>query len=118
MTSPTKNSAEKGTLSLINQVQKAWFSIRYYLSSSNQENIHTYLTLFDTQIKPILLDTCEAWSETIKSNFDGTTLLTRKKLEKFQIIIFKNLLEVSKSTSNISISLELANNVVHALTNN
>ena len=34
-------STEKGTSSLINQAQKAWFSIRYYLSSSNQKYINT-----------------------------------------------------------------------------
>ena len=100
-------STEKGTSSLINQAQKAWFSIRYYLSSSIHKNINTYLTLFDTQIKPILLYACEAWSETIKGNIDDKTLLTKNKLEKFQINIFKNLLGVSKSTSNISILLEL-----------
>ena len=100
-------STEKGTSNLINQAQKAWFSIRYYLASSNQKNINTYLTLFDTQIKPIVLYACEAWSETIKGNIDDATLLTKNKLEQFQIKIFKNLLGVSRTTSNISILLEL-----------
>ena len=100
-------STEKGTSNLINQAQKAWFSIRYYLSSSRQKNICTYLTLFDTQIKPILLYACEAWAETIKGNFDDVTLLTKNKLEKFQIKTYKNLLGVSRTTSNISILLEL-----------
>ena len=100
-------STEKGISNLINQAQKAWFSIRYYLSSSNQKNINTYLTLFDTQIKPIILYACEAWSETIKGNIDDATLLTKNKLEQFQIKIFKNLLGVSRTTSNISILLEL-----------
>ena len=81
-------STEKGISNLINQAQKAWFSIRYYLSSSNQKNINTYLTLFDTQIKPIILYACEAWSETIKGNIDDATLLTKNKLEQFQIKIF------------------------------
>ena len=92
---------------MINQAQKAWFSIRYYLSFSRQKNIHTYLTLFDTQIKPILLYACEAWAETIKGNIDDVTLLTKNKLEKFQTKIFKGLLGVSRNTSNISILLEL-----------
>ena len=43
----------------------------------------------------------------IKGNIDDTTLLTKNKVEKFQINIFKNLLGVSKSTSNMSILLEL-----------
>ena len=70
-------------------------------------NINPYLTLFDTQIKPILLYAWEAWSVIIKGNIDDTTLLTKNKLEKCQINIFKNLLGVSKSTSKITILLEL-----------
>ena len=71
------------TPDLPKRAQQASFSIRYYLSSSNQKNIYTYLTtLFDTHIKPILLYACEAWSETIKGNIDDTTLLTKNKLEK------------------------------------
>ena len=100
-------STEKGTSNLINQAQKAWFSIRFYLSSSNKKNINTYLTLFDTQIKPIILYACEAWSDTIKGSIDDTSLLSKNKLEKFQIKVFKTLLGVSKTTSNISILLEL-----------
>ena len=42
-----------------------------------RKNIDTYLTLFNTQIKPILLYACEGWSETIKGNIDDTTLLTK-----------------------------------------
>ena len=60
------SSTEKGISNLINQAQKAWFSIRYYLSSSTQKTIKTYLTLFDTQVKPIILYACEAWSEQLK----------------------------------------------------
>ena len=100
-------STEKGISNLINQAQKAWFSIKYYLSSSKQKTIKTYLTLFDTQIKPIILYACEAWSESIKGNIDEITLLTKNKLEKFQIKIFKGLLGVSRTTSNISLLLEL-----------
>ena len=46
---------------LINQVKKALSSIQYYLSSSRNKNIETYLMLFDSQIKPIMLYACEAW---------------------------------------------------------
>ena len=100
-------STEKGISNLINQAQKAWFSIRYYLSSSTQKTIKTYLTLFDTQVKPIILYACEAWSESIKGNIDDITLFTKNKLEKFQIKNFKGLLGVSRTTSNISLLLEL-----------
>ena len=54
-----------------------------------------------------MLYACEAWAETIKGNFDDVTLLTKNKLEKFQIKTYKNLLGVSRTTSNISILLEL-----------
>ena len=35
-----------GVRNLIKHAQKAWFSIKYYLSSSKNKNIDTYLTLF------------------------------------------------------------------------
>ena len=100
-------STEKGISNLINQAQKAWFSIKYYLSTSKKKTIKTYLTLFDTQVKPIILYACEAWSESIKGNIDDITLFTKNKLEKFQIKCFKGLLGVSRTTSNISLLLEL-----------
>ena len=77
-----------GVRNLINQAQKAWYSIKYYLSSSKNKNIDTYLTRFDTQIKPILSYACEAWADSMKANIDDVTLLTRNKLEIFQISIF------------------------------
>ena len=96
-----------GVRNLINQAQKAWFSIKYYLSSSKNKNIDAYLTLFDTQIKPILLYACEAWADSMKANIDDVTLLTRNKLEIFQICIFKQILGVSRKTTNLAILLEL-----------
>ena len=96
-----------GVTNLINQAQKAWFSIKYYLSSSKHKNINTYLTLFDTQIKPIILYACEAWADSIKGNIDDVTLLTKNKLETFQISIFKQLLGVSRKTTNLAMLLEL-----------
>ena len=51
-----------GITNLINQAKKAWFAIRSYLSSSKNKNIKTY-TLFDSQIKPIVLYACEAWAD-------------------------------------------------------
>ena len=96
-----------GVRNLINQAQKAWFSIKYYLSSSKNKNIDTYLTLFDTQINPILLYACEAWADSMKANIDDVTLLTRNKLEIFQISISKQILGVSRKTTNLAILLEL-----------
>ena len=96
-----------GVRNLINQAQKAWFSIKYYLSSSKNKNIDTYLTLFDTQIKPILLYACEAWADSMKANIDDVTLLTRNKLEIFQISIFKQIHGVSTKNTNLAILFEL-----------
>ena len=101
-------STEKGTSSLINQAQKAWFSIKYYLSFSNQKNINTYYP-FDTQIKSILLYTCEAWSETIKGNIDDTTLLTKNKTRVSRSL---------KILSKISILLELGRYQITSYTQN
>ena len=97
-----------GVRNLINQAQKAWFSVKYYLSSSKNKNIDTYLTLFDTQIKPILLYACAcAWADSMEANIDNVTLLTRNKLEIFQISIFKQILGVSRKNTNLTILLEL-----------
>ena len=100
-------SPTNGIQTLINQAQKAWYTIQYYLSSSKEKPIKTYLTLFDAKIKPILLYACEAWAETIKNDFDSTSFLTRNKVEHFHIKILKQLLRVSKKTPNIAVLLEL-----------
>ena len=81
-----------GVRNLMTQAQKAWCSVKYYLSSPKNKNIDTYLTLFDTQIKHILLYASEAWADSMKANIDAVTLLTRNKLEIFQISIFKQIL--------------------------
>ena len=92
-----------GVRNLINEAQKAWFSIKCYLSSTKNKNVNTYLTLFDTQIKPIILYACEAWADSIKGNIDDVTLLTKNKLEEiFQISIFKQILHVSRKTNNLA----------------
>ena len=61
-------STTTGITNLINQAKKAWFTIRLYLSSSKNKKIETYLKLYDTQIKPILLYACEAWADSIKTS--------------------------------------------------
>ena len=91
---------------LIKQARKAWFSIKYYLSSSKNKNTNTYLILFDTQIKPIILYACEAWADSIKGNIDDVTILTENKLEIFQISILNRYL-VSRKTTNLAILLDL-----------
>ena len=43
----------------------------------------------------------------MKANIDDVTLLTRNKLEIFQISIFKQIFGVSRKTTNLAILLEL-----------
>ena len=59
-----------------------------------------------TQIKPIILYACEAWADSIK-HLKTEKLLRKNKLETFQVSIFKQILGVSRKTTNISILLEL-----------
>ena len=101
------NSTNAGISNLINQGKKAWFSIQYYISRSKHRNIDTYLNLFDSLIKPILLYGCEAWADSVKTDGDISNLLQRNKLEKFHIKICKQILAVSRKTTNISVLLEL-----------
>ena len=99
-------STTTGITNLINQAKKAWFTIRLYLSSSKNKKIETYLKLYDTQIKPILLYACEAWADSIK-HLNTENLLRKNKLEIFQISIFKQILGVSRKTTNMSTLFEL-----------
>ena len=100
-------SATIGVHHLINQAKKAWFSIKYYLFSSKNKNIDTYLKLFDTQIKPILLYASDSWADSQKLNPHIEILLVKNKIEKFQISIFKQLSGVSRKTTNLAVLLEL-----------
>ena len=54
-----------------------------------------------------LLYACEAWVDSIKENIDGVSILTKIKLETFQTSIYKQLLGVSRKTTNIAVLLEL-----------
>ena len=100
-------STNAGITNLINQAKKAWFSIQHYLSSSKNKNIDTYLKLFDSLVKPILLYACEAWADSLKIDNNIKNLLLKNKLEKFQLTVLKQLLTVSRKTTNLSILLEL-----------
>ena len=86
--------------------KKAWFAIRHYLSLSKNKSIEPYLTLYDNQIKPIISYACEAWDDSIK-HLKTENLLRKNTLETFQVSILKQILGVSRKTTNISILLEL-----------
>ena len=62
--------------------------------------------MFDAQIKPIVLYACEAWADSIK-NVDIANLLAKNKLENFQMLVFKQILGVSRKTTNLAVLLEL-----------
>ena len=83
-------SDNKGINNLLKQAKKAWYSIKYYLRKSENKHISTYLHIFDTQVKPIILYAYEAWADTLK--YDKTILenIQRNPIEKFQMSVLKN----------------------------
>ena len=70
------------------------------------KNFQTYIHLFDTQVKPILLYACEAWADSIKHDEKITYILQTNKLETFRLSVLKRLLGVHKRTPNIAVLLE------------
>ena len=66
-----------------------------------------YLKLFDAKVKPILLYACEAWADSLKIDNNINNILLKNKSENFQMSVLKQLLAVSRKTTNISILLEL-----------
>ena len=95
-----------GINNLINQAKKAWFAIQYYLSGSTNKNINTYLHLFDTQVKPIMLYACETWADSLTDDENITKTIQKCQLEKFHISVLKRLLGVHRRTTNIALLLE------------
>ena len=99
-------SDNKGINNLLNQAKSAWFSVQKLLSKSLNKNIKTYIHLFETQVKPIMLYACEAWTDSLKHEKNINDMLCKNNLEKFHISVLKRLLGVHKKTTNISILLE------------
>ena len=100
-------SMKHGITNLVKQGKKAWHAIQYYLNISKNKTIHTYLTLFDSKIKPIITYASEAWIDSIHDKKDISNLLTKNTFEVFHISILKQILGVNKKTSNIAVLLEL-----------
>ena len=73
-------SSTTGIATLVKQAKKSWFAIRHYLFNSRNRDINTYLSLFDSQVKPILLYACEAWSDSLKEETTTSKLLTKNPL--------------------------------------
>ena len=99
-------SDNKGINILLNQAKKAWYSIQQLLSKSKNKSIKTYIHLFETQVKPIMLYACEAWMDSLKHEKNINDMLCKNNLENFHICVLKRLLGVHKKTTNISILLE------------
>ena len=95
-----------GIRNLLKQAKKAWYALQYYLKTSKNKNISTYLHLFDTQIKPILLYACEAWADSLKDVGNITGNIQKNEIERFHISVLKQLLGVHKKTSNIAMLIE------------
>ena len=95
-----------GINNLITQAKKAWFAIQYYISGSKNKNIQTYLHLFDTQVKPIMLYACETWADSLTDDENITKTIQKCQLEKFHMSVLKRLLGVHRRTTNIALLLE------------
>ena len=74
-------SSTTGIATLVKQAKKSWFAIRHYLFNSRNRDINTHLSLFDSQVKPILLYACEAWSDSLKEGTTTSKLLTNTPLK-------------------------------------
>ena len=96
----------KGKSNLLKQAKKAWFAIKHYLQKSENRCFSTYLHIFDSQVKPIMLYACETWADSLKENKDLPDNIQNNPIEKFQQSVLKQLLGVHKKTSNIAVLLE------------
>ena len=90
----------KGKSNLLKQAKKAWFAIRHYLQNSKNKNFSTYLHIFDSQVKPIMLYACEVWADSLKSEKTLPENIQNNPIEKFQMSVLKQLLGVHKKTGN------------------
>ena len=79
---------------LLNQAKKAWYAIQQTLSKSKDKKLQTYMHLFDTQVKPIMLYACESWAESLKYE-ENMNILQKDNLEKFHSSVLKRLLGVN-----------------------
>ena len=88
------------------KAKKAWFAIQYYLKPSKNKKIATYLYLFDTQVKPILLYPCGSWVDSLKNNGNLSDTIQKNAIARFHIGVLKQFLGVHKKTTNVAMLLE------------
>ena len=88
-----------GLHDLRDRALKAYYAIKNKLGESFRRNVMTSLSLFDSLISPILLYTSDFW---------GTRKLpSNNPIDNLQMRIFKEVLGVSKQSTNIGVLLEL-----------
>ena len=102
----TSGNLKNGCTRLIDKARRAWYSILRILWKSKKRNIETYTKLFDHVIKPIALYSCEVWG-TVENLPNRIDHLNTSVSELFQTRCCKNILGVSKKTTNIAILAEL-----------
>ena len=90
-----------GIENLVNKARKAWFTIQRSLLKSKEKTVNTYLKLFDTIVKPILLYGCETWGDI------STKKLFESKVEKLHLSVCKQVLGVNKRANNVCTFSEL-----------
>jgi len=88
-----------GLEDLRDRALKAFYSLKNKMGNAFHRNIPTSLSLFDSLIKPILLYASDFWGP--------LKLPANNPIENLQMRIFKDLLGVSKKTTNIGVLLEL-----------
>ena len=88
-----------GLEDLRDRALKAFYSLKNKMGTAFYRNIPTSLSLFDSLIKPILLYASDFWGP--------LKLPANNPIENLQMRVFKELLGVSKKTTNIGVLLEL-----------
>ena len=103
----TNGSMANGINRLTKQGEKAWFAVQKYVRGFKQKNIHVWLKLFDTLIKPIILYACESWGNNIYGSLNNIDSIFKDSFEKLHIKICKQILGTHRKTMNIPVLAEL-----------
>ena len=102
-------SFKAGVEELCNKALKAWYSLRNRLDPRDVNNPKIMLKLYDMMIRPISTYACEVWSQQYCKTFQEKSEMKLDALnfEKVHNTILKQILGVSRRTSNSGVKLEL-----------
>ena len=103
----TNGSMANGINRLTKQGEKAWFAVQKYDRGFKQKNIHVWLKLFDTLIKPIILYACESWGNNIYGSLNNMDSIFKDSFEKLHIKICQQILGTHRKTMNTPVLAEL-----------